>query len=308
MEKIIVSFVGEANPESENEVWGGSKATFNAFSKSFENDDIFEIRKKDRSEIKTHVDIVEHIKNSDISHVDGTNMVMLMYNADIPPPDIIGPIARSPLKHYNSGENPPYTKEWFYQSKVIRLNYNEEKNNKDLVTLIRHGIDTDRLLPTSNPNRKYVLWAGMIPRYAKNYELMEEIMSVTNLPQPYEFKVLSNYNVIDYWKILDETAIFVNTSRYESFCNALFEARSRGVATIQPKLLNGVGVHEDAPVQVEYSATAYRDKILELLDGKKYFKVGEECRKYCVDTASLRVMRDDIAKVYLSVLEEKSKR
>jgi glycosyltransferase involved in cell wall biosynthesis len=133
---------------------------------------------------------------------------------------------------------------------------------------------------------------------------MEEIMKITKLLEGYEFKVMNKYNVEDYWKVLDETAIFINTSRYESFCCALFEARAKGVATIQPKLLNGVGVHEKAPIQVEYEAEVYRDKILELLKDEKYKKVGEECREYCVKNASLKIMRDDMTKIYKEVYNE----
>lgn len=310
MKKIKVKFVGGSKPKGINEIWGGSSATYNAIIKSFENDEEIEFISKCRLDfLKKNEfnlsDFLEFISDCDILHIDDTSILENMFINGIKPPDIIGPVSRSPLKEYKDGWTSKYTKEWFYSSQIIRLNYSEERNNRDMVSLIRHGIDTEFLKPNHTKERKYVLWAGMIPRYAKNYDLMKEIMEITTLPEPFEFKVLSNYNVLDYWNILDETSILINTSRYESFCNALFEARSKGVATIQPINLNGIGVHQDAPIQVEYDVNSYKTSIMGLLENNKYKEVGNECREYCVNTASLKIMRDDIYEQYLKIINLK---
>jgi len=303
MKKIGIRFVGGIKPKGIKEIWGGSKATFNSMIKSFINDKEIDFIYKTRTDFNSVKECNDFLNSGDISHVDDTGIIATLFLNGYSTPDIIGPIVRSHIKNYY-GWHCSYDKEWFYKAKVIRLNYNEERRNHELVNLIRHGVDTNFLKP-SDKKKKYVLWAGMIQRYAKNYELMEEIMKITKLPKGYEFKVMNKYNVEDYWKVLDETAILINTSRYESFCCALFEARAKGVATIQQKLLNGVEIHKKAPVQVEYKVEAYRDKILELLKNKNYKKVGKECRKYCEENASLKIMRDDIVKIYKEVLNEK---
>jgi len=300
---IKVKFVGGIKPNSTKEIWGGSKATFNSMIKSFENSKEIDFIYKTRIDFKTFKEFKEFLDDGDISHVDDTGIIAQMFIEGSNPPDVIGPIVRSPIKNYLGWEC-LYPPEWFYKAKVIRLNYNEERKNHELVSLIRHGIDTNYLVP-SNKKKKYVLWAGAKSRYAKNYLLMEQIMNM-KLPRGYKFKVMSGYNVEDYWKVLDETAILVNTSRYESFCCALFEARAKGVATIQSIGLNGDGVHENAPVQVEYNVEEYQKKILELLENKNYEKVGKECREYCVKHASLEVMGEDLTKIYKEVYYNKN--
>ena len=301
---IKVKFVGGIKPNSTKEIWGGSKATFNSMIKSLENSKEINFIYRTRIDFKTFKEFKDFLDDGDISHVDDTGVITQMFIEGSDPPDIIGPIVRSPIKRYKGWEC-LYTPEWFYKARVIRLNYNEERKNHELVSLIRHGVDINYLIPT-NKKKKYVLWAGNKNRYAKNYPLMEQIMNM-KLPRGYKFKIMHNYNVEDYWKVLDNTAILVNTSRYESFCCALFEARAKGVATIQPIGLNGYGVHENAPVQIEYNVEAYQKKILELLENKNYEKVGKKCREYCVNNASLEIMGEDLTKIYKEVYNEKRK-
>ena len=323
--KIKVKFAGGVNPAGTNEVWGGSKATFNAFIKSFENDPDVDLIYKDRTDFFNKdksfrlEEFKEYIQDADIVHVDDASLVQEIFKAGLSTPDVLGPIARSPIKVYKDW-NSGYTKEWFYKAQVVRLNYNEERQSyinlhefdkgttpDDLITLIHHGIETDMLVPSDTVHkRQYVMWAGMIPRHAKNYQLMEEIMKITTLPEGFKWKIMSKYNVEDYWDALDRTAVFINTSRYESFCCALFEARAKGVATIHPNKLNGPGVHEDAPGQVEYIAEAYRDRILELLKDDLYIQRGKESRDYCVNTASLKIMRDSFYDVYKKIMDAKN--
>jgi glycosyltransferase involved in cell wall biosynthesis len=304
MKKIKVLFVGGVEPRGENEIWGGSKATYNAFKKSFINDKEVSVIFKTRSQFKQVSEISKLAKNVDLLHIDDSGIAEKMFIYNLPPPDIIGPITRSPVKVYKDNWKAKYSAEWFYKAEVIRLNYSEERKHRDLVTLINHGIDTNRLFPINNVNRNTIMWAGMIARDAKNYPLMDQIMKITKLPQGYTWKVMNKYNVIDYWNALDSACILVNTSKYESFCCAMFEARAKGVATIQRKLLNG-DAHTLAPVQVEYTADAYRDKIIDLLTNKKYIELGKECREYCVNTASLKSMRDSICKIYKKAYRKK---
>jgi len=122
-------------------------------------------------------------------------------------------------------------------------------------------------------------------------------MEITQLPQGFEFKILSNYNIADYWTILDETAIFVNTSYYESFCCALFEARAKGVATIQRKGLNS-NQHLKAHKQVEYTAEAYKEEILFMTTDEAFKVYGTINRKYVIYNCTLGQMRDSYKKVY----------
>jgi len=301
---IRVKFIGGVRPADTSEVWGGSKATFYALAKCFEGSEKINFECKARNDFSSYSEAYEFLFSGDISHVDDLGVLETFYINGSNPPDVAGPIVRSPIKEYRDGRKVKYPKEWFYKSKVIRLNYAEERNSPELVTLIRHGVDTEMLKP-SNKTKKFILWAGNIHRYAKNFEMMNKVMEITALPKGYEWKVLHNYKVKDYWDILDETAILINTSRYESFCCALFEARAKGVATIQPKLLNGKGIHENAPVQVEYNPEAYRNKILELLENKEYIRVGKECREYCEKTASLKIMGSDLTKIYIDVYNSK---
>jgi len=258
--------------------------------------------RKDFSSIR---EINDFLSGGDISWLDDTGICNKYFKAGHSAPNIIGPITRSPIKDYH-GWKSNYPKEWFYKARIIRLNYNEERDNHELVTLIRHGVDTEKLKPSDKP-KKYILWAGDKNRYAKNYNFWLEILANTKLPKGYEFKTLYSYNVIDYWNILDETAIFVNTSLYESFCSALFEAKAKGIPTIYPKNLHGVGVHEKSKLQVEYTPEDFRDTILRLLnDEEELKKLGEENRKYVLENASFKVMRDDIVKVIKEVYNEKN--
>jgi glycosyltransferase involved in cell wall biosynthesis len=317
MSKIKVHFIVGRMAEDYNQIFGGTLATVNAYMKAFENDQEFEIVVKKRADFKNTDEISEFSKDCDIFHVDDTYTLGEMYKAGMKYPDVIGPISRSPVKAYNSGAwECPYPADWFYRAHIIRLNHSEEKedtlreefkgiNFVKHITLIRHGIDTNLLCPGCKQiKKKYILWAGNHLRPAKNYELWEEIQEIIKdkLPKEYELITLSGYKVKDYWDILDKTAILVNTSKYESFCCALFEARAKGVCTIQPKLLNGPGVHEDARIQVEYNAKAYANKIVELTKNPSLIeKEGKLNRQYTLEHASLYSMREDIAKVYKEI-------
>lgn len=302
MGAIVVKYIGGIKPRPYTEPWGGTVATNDAYLKAFNNDTEFIIDAKFRHQLKTVDEIKDFIAGGDILHIDDTTVVEMVLNAGILP-DVIGPIARSPLKQYK-GWTCPYKAIDFYKAKIIRLNYAEEADNHELVTLIRHGTDSKMLRP-STLNKKYILWAGDGQRYAKNYEMWQEIKKITTLPQGYEWKELTKYSVQDYWNVLNETALLINTSRFESFCAAMAEARCKEVPVIYKKDLHGQ-VQQDGKIQVEYEPFYYKLVIEGLLNNPpKLLEEGKASRQYIIKNHSLKAMRDDIAKVYMEVINEK---
>lgn len=307
MKNKKVIFLGGVFGRSKDSMWGGTVATSEYFKEAFAGENW--IRFVDRSEIKDGKEyslkkIKDIIKGYDIIHVDDSTLAQVFYKADLKV-DVIGPITRSPkeAKEYKSADgtiwDSIYNADWFYSKKIIRLNGNEERLGDYIknVTYIDHGIPTNKLVP-SKLIKKYVLWAGDDKRYAKNIELAEKIKEITILPKNYEWLFLKRYKIQDYFKVLDETAILINTSRYESFCSALFEAKSKGVPTIyKDKLHNDRFL--DGRIQVEYNAEAYKDKILELLsDTKKLNAEAALSREYAVKNASLDKMKESLIKIY----------
>jgi hypothetical protein len=300
---IRVKYIGGAY-KGFGEKWGGTCATNYALVAALGLHPEFTLKARFRHQFASPGAIADFLADADLTHVDDTRIITAMFEAGFDPPDIIGPITRSPLKSYG-GWKAPYTQEWFYRARIIRLNYAEERDNRDLVCLIRHGVDTVRLRPGKTGLRHFVLWAGdNKKRWAKNYPLMNEIMQDFPLPPGYEFKVLTDYRVQDYWELLDETAVLVNTSRYESFCCAAFEAMAKAVPVIWRQGLQG-GVHEAAGVRVSYEAGAYREAILEALSGENGRILGQAARQYCETHASLKAMGEDLAAVYREVLDKK---
>jgi len=307
--KIIV--LGGVFGKNKNSMWGGTVATSEYFKLSFLNDNY--ITFVDRSEIKTGknydvLKIKEKIKGYDIIHIDDSSLAQVFFLNNIKV-DVIGPITRAPdsVKEYKNNDGSIwksiYTSDWFYSKKVIRLNANEEKKIDFLkkVSYIDHAIPTDLLLPNYKKEKKYVLWAADDKRYAKNIELGEEIKNITKLPNGYEWKFMKRYNINDYIDTLDETALLVNTSRYESFCSALFEAKSKGVPTIYRKKLHN-DRFLDGRIQVEYNAESYRDKIIELLSDKNLLKKERLLsREYAEKNASLKNMKESILKIYKEI-------
>ena len=295
--KKIVRYIG-GRVRNMSQVWGGTIATNYAIVKAMANHPDFDFQARFRRQFGGMNEVKQYLKGAHITHVDDTLMISRIHAAGMAPPNVIGPITRSPIKNYQ-GWIAPYPAGWFYRARIIRLNYSEEPGAKERVTLIRHGVDTELLCPSKEKKRKYVLWAGDAKRRAKNFPMMQEIMN-TALPPGYEFKVMTNYAVRDYWRILDETALVVNTSKWESFCCAAFEAMAKGVPVIWRKGLQG-GVHEQAGVRVDYDLQAYSRAIMDLLDGRKYESLMKVCRDYVKKNASLAAMRDDLSRIYAGV-------
>lgn len=299
-----------------DEVWGGSVATSFNFIESMKLSDRFEVTHVDRKGIKTPDDLRSLLAEAsfDILHVDDAGIgAQLCYAAGVQP-DVIGPISRAPngVKQYRiKGEiwDSIYTPEWFYSSVVIRLNANEERapGYADKYRTISQGVDTSRLRPPTDASKaRYVLWAGDAARPAKNFELMQEIMRITTLPEPYEFKVMSGYKVEDYWDALDEAVLLINTSKYESFCAALFEAKAKGVPTIYRQKLHN-DRFPDGQIQVPYTADGYRDEILSLLGDKaRLEQERKSSRAYCDRYASFEVMKNSYEEAYDAALSKRA--
>jgi len=310
MRKVVL-FIGASPGFELNRIYGGSIMTSSCFFKAFKNDPEFIIKyiSRDRILTKRGLDNIKRfIQGCDILHVDDTRVVALMLQNKIQP-DVIGPITRSPVKRYK-GWKCQYRAEDFYKSTIIRLNNAEEilTEYEDKLVYINHGVDTEYLKPINNSKRKYVVWAGQKARSAKNFSLFEKIMDITSLSKPYEFKILSSYDVGDYWKILDETILLVNTSKYESFCCSMFEAKAKGIPTIYKNGLHK-NVHYDCRIQVDYTPSSYKKMIIELLYNPELWKKEAELsRSYAVEYASLKKMRDSYAKVYNDLLASRNKK
>lgn len=322
MEKIKVKFLG-GHLARDDQMWGGSIATTTAIVNSFKDDPEIDFKILTSEDIKNINQIKEFIKDADIVHIDENVYLAELFEKEGLHCDVIGPTMRSPVKKYWTDTEKtilwecPYSQDWFYAHKIIRLNYQEEKDQvikdefkgndfKKYVNLIWHAVDINKLKPVKGKNRKYILWAGDKFRWAKNYKMFEDIMNITKLPEGYEFKVMYNYNVKDYWDILDETAILVNTSRYESFCNAMYEAQAKGVPTIYKKGMHGEGVHLQSRIQVNYTPEDYKEAILSLLKDKELLKsAGEYSRSYAEKFCSPEAMNESIKKVYMEVLNDR---
>lgn len=321
MKKILIRYIGGAIGEpGAGQVFGGTMATNYAIKKAFEDSDLFDLQLKTRIDFKEISEAKEFLDGGEVSWLDDTSFLEAFFEAGYDRPDIVGPISRSPVKRYYGGKwRSKYTPEYFYGGKVLRLNESEEKEStlldefkgKDWVkniSFIRHGIDLALMAPKEK-KRKYILWAGSAVRPAKNYQMWLDIQKDINdmggLFKPYEFKTMSNYSVDDYWNVLDETALLVNTSKYESFCCAVAEARSKGAGAIMKENFNGLIVHLKQPGQTKYTVEDYVTKIIRLCNNEGAMeKLQEDSYEYVNESCSLQVMADDIGSVFLEVVED----
>lgn len=320
--KIVVRYVGGAIGEpGKGQIFGGTAATNYAIKKAFENSDKFELQMKMRSDFENIHEVKKYLDGGNVSWCDETGLLGSLYEAGYDRPDIIGPISRSPVKRYNNGEwRAQYTPEWFYSGPVMRLNEAEEREKilldefkgQDFVkniTFIRHGIDLE-LMKAKKMDRIYILWAGSASRPAKNYQMWLDIQQQVNLlgglPLPYKFKTMSGYSVDDYWDTLNETALVVNTSIYESFCCAVAEARSKGAGALVRENFNGKIVHLKQPGQTKYESEEYAKKIIELCNNeKKIKKLQKDSLNYVKKNCGLDSMHDDIGEVITNIFKKK---
>lgn len=324
MDKILVRYIGGSiGTPTKGEMWGGTAATNYAIKKAFEGSDIFDFQIKTRRDFNNISEAKEFLDGGEISWMDDCGFLEQFFEEGYDRPDIIGPISRSPVKRYSGGDwRSRYTSEYFYNGKVLRLNEAEEKESTLLdefkgtdwvkkISFIRHGIDLDLMSDRRFVERINILWAGNSSRPAKNYQMwldiQEKIKELGGLPLPYEFKTMSNYSVDDYWNTLNGTALLVNTSKYESFCCAVAEARSKGAGALVRENFNGLIVHLDQPGQTPYTVDDYVKKILELCNNKEEMeKLQKDSYEYVNENCSLQIMADDIGEVFLEVLDGKN--
>lgn len=312
IKKYNVLFIG-APVKNYNNKWGGSIATVSVFLKSFKNDNKYKINHIIRNKINDIEDIDNLLNENkyDILHIDDTRITELFYKRNINP-DVIGPITRSPIKKYGNNWKSIYDENFFYKNFVIRLNKNEEyiKGGKidytDKIIYVNHGIDTEYLKPSKN-KKNIILWAGDKNRKAKGYDMWLKIKNKINIPKDYKLITLTDYKIKDYWEILNNTKIIVNTSINESFCNAMFEAKSKSIPSIYKKNLHN-GRHLDCRIQVEYNENNYIEEIIKLLNNDNYYnKESILSRKYTVENFSLDCMLNSYKKVYDLIINKKYK-
>ena len=156
------------------------------------------------------------------------------------------------------------------------------------------------------------MWAGNAGRDAKNYPMFQDIKDVIRmkggLPEGFEFRQMSGYPVDLFWEVLNETAVYVVTSKYESFCCAANEARAKGVPTIVRDFLTGEFMFTDQPIQVPYEAISFADKIIELCKGNDVLdRESKKARVWVEKNCSLEVMRKDIEKALTKLYSAKNK-
>jgi len=294
--KKIAYIGGIPYPQSFAQPWGGTTSTNYCYQKSFENDPEYRLFCLPRVDIANPTQIEKFIEDvqPDIVHLDDTGVCGVMFKGGLKAPDFIGPMTRSPTKLYKNKWKAPYSEEWFYSATVLRLNHFEERKTPDRVVLIDHGVDSEMLVPKKTPHRNIILWAGQKDRPAKNFGLWTQIQR--GVPPPkYQYRTMSMYNVEDYWKVLDQVALIVNTSKSETFCCAAFEAMSKGVPVVWRKNLQG-GVHEDAGIRVEYDADSYHLGIKAAV--KDLARHSVEARDYVKNHCTLKHMRDSYVKVF----------
>jgi len=335
MSKIKVHWIhGGIGTMGRKNVWGGVLATNFIIERAFKASERIELvgrdfrtlgrrswpscrsRPRRRSWPNGLNEVGDFLAAGDMSWVDVTSLLQQMYHFGMDRPDIIGPITRSPVKRYNKGEwESGYTPDWFYGSgKLLRLNEAEEKPKTILpeyegtdwlqhVNFIRHGVPVGILKPKPVAERNLILWAGNPGRPAKNYAMWKEIVAAIEaepLPEPFEVKTLVNYGISEYWDLLDRTAIVVNTSKYESFCCAVNEARAKGAAILVRTNFNGQLMFLDQPGQIEYDAENYVAHIRLLCENPKAMAAaGVRSRNWVFTNCHPRNMRQDIEKVIL---------
>jgi hypothetical protein len=321
MTKIILRYVGGALGEpKKGQIFGGTMATNYAIKMAFKDSELFDLQMKMRTDFTTPEEVKQYLDGGDVSWTDDTSVLERHFEAGYDRPDLIGPISRSPVKRYGGNWVAKYPASYFYNGPVIRLNESEEKQSTLLpkfindfvskISFIRHGIDLESMT-TKKAERIYILWAGQKARPAKNYPMWGEIQKIINdgggLPKPYEFKTMSGYVVDDYWDTLDETALLVNTSLYESFCCAVAEGRAKGVGALVRENFNGKFMHLNQPGQTRYTAEDYVLKIVELCnDREKMEKLQQDSLTYVEFNCGLNAMREDIEEVLLDIIDNKN--
>lgn len=204
---------------------------------------------------KTQYDAVEAVKLErahDIVHTDNPDILNDQLSRGFIP-DIIGARNWAPSKFYRDFDGgfykyPGYedNPDQLYDDAIwIRNNFQEEEFHPSLlkkIRVIQPAIEIEEIQPSESipyANKKYVLWAGNKDRWEKNWHIMEELMASISLPEGLEWYVLENYAEEQYLDILNETALLVYTSKFESFGFQLFEAWAKATPVVYPSSLWG---------------------------------------------------------------------
>lgn len=259
-------------------------------------------------------------RSNDVIHCSNpTILTALLERGSVP--DVIGVHAYAPSKRYRElggyYQYPGYENDpdrLYDDATWIRSNFQEERFRPRLLKKIRvvqPCVEVDEILPRTKPfsARRYILWAGGKGRVEKNWSMMEQIMRQIELPDYLEWKVLTDYAIEDYFEVLDQTALMVFTSKYESFGFQLFEAWAKAVPTIYQRSLWGripFGGCGGLPVSGEdYSVRGFCEKLEAFLrlDVEEQERLGLASRQAVVNDFAPRRMGRELKTIYTQILE-----
>jgi len=259
----------------------------------------------------------------DVVHCDNPDILTALLKRSFVP-DVIGARPWAPCKFYRNLDGyykyPGYEEDpdRLYDDAVwVRNNFQEERFKPPLLKKIRvvqPCVEADEIFPPADQPfsaRRYVLWAGGKQRIEKNWPLMERIMQSYSLPAPFEWLVLEDYTIEEYLEVLDQTALMVYTSKYESFGFQLFESWAKAVPTIYPAGLWGkiafYGCGGISLGQEEYRVEGYC-KALDTffkMDHKQRELLGRASREHVLRDFTPARMGRELKLIYAQVSEAK---
>ncbi len=276
----------------------------------------------DRDEYRDE-EAVKLEKKVDVIHCNNADILTAMLKRSVVP-EVIGAHPFAPSKYYRPLKGyyryPGYedNPDRLYDDAIwARNNFQEERFKPELLKKIRvvqPCIEVDEIYPPRGvpfSNRRYILWAGGQKRIEKNWPLMEQIMRAFTLPPPFEWKILPDYAIDEYLEVLDQTALMLFTSKYESFGFQLFEAWAKAVPTIYQSTLwgnipfSGCGGFPLRPG--DYSVDGFCDKLEEFfsLDSSQREQGGMASREGVVRDFTPRRMGRELELIYTQALEAK---
>lgn len=189
--------------------------------------------------------LIEIEKSHDIVHTDNPTILTDQLKRGFVP-DVVGASNWAPSKFYRDFEGgfyqyPGYEDrpDQLYDDAIwIRNNFQEEEFRPALlkkIRIIQPAVETEEIKPEASipyADKRYILWAGNKERWEKNWHIMEKMISSVTLPSGLEWYVLEKYEEQQYLEILNQTALLIYTSKFESFGFQLFEAWAKAVPVI----------------------------------------------------------------------------
>ncbi len=264
-------------------------------------------------------------KEHDVVHCDNPDILTALLKRSFVP-DVIGARPWAPSKYYRSlggyYKYPGYEEDpdRLYDDAVwVRNNFQEERFKQPLLKKIRvvqPCVEVDEIFPPTNhpfKERRYILWAGGKQRPEKNWPLMEQIKQTYPLPAPYEWLVLENYTIEQYLVVLDQTALMIYTSKYESFGFQLFESWAKAVPTIYPAGLWGniefYGCGGMSLSQEEYNVEGYSRSLDTFfkMKAKEREQLGQASREHVLRDFTPSRMGRELKLIYAQVSEARKK-